>query len=129
MTFICRSFCLLVVLSVSWLFYIPGLYMYFTIIPIKFGIIVVTIFINLLWNWAIMCSKHITNTLPWEKDTLLNVENLPGFLETNLSQNSDLSLRFYSNLRKLKKMHFSKKNLAQILTQLEKKLKSPPHQT
>jgi hypothetical protein len=53
----------------------------------------------------------------------------PGFLETNLSQNSDLSLRFYSNLRKLKKMHFSKKNLAQILTQLEKKLKSPPHQT
>ena len=42
-----------------------------------------------------------------------------------ISQNSGLSLRFYSNLRKLKKMHFSKKNL----TQLEKKLKSPPHQT
>jgi hypothetical protein len=48
----------------------------------------------------------------------------PGFLETNLSQNSDLSLRFYSNLRNLKKMHFSKKELAQILTQLEKKPKS-----
>ena len=47
----------------------------------------------------------------------------PGFLETNLS------LRFYSNLRNLKKTYFSKKNLAQILTQLEKKLKLPPHQT
>jgi hypothetical protein len=46
----------------------------------------------------------------------------PGFLETNLSQNSDLSLRFYSNLRNLKKMHFSKKNLAQILTNLRKNL-------
>ena len=48
----------------------------------------------------------------------------PGFLETNLSQNSDLSLRFYSNLRNLQQIHFSKKELAQILTQLEKKLKS-----
>ena len=53
----------------------------------------------------------------------------PGFLETNLSQNSDLSLRFYSNLRNLKKNAFLEKNLAQILTQLEKKLKLPPHQT
>ena len=40
----------------------------------------------------------------------------PGFLETNLSQNSDLNLRFYSNLRNLKKNAFLEKNLAQILT-------------
>ena len=33
----------------------------------------------------------------------------PGFLETNLSQNSDLSLRFYSNLRNLKKCISRKK--------------------
>ena len=38
----------------------------------------------------------------------------PGFLETNLSQNSDLSLKFYSNLRNLKKMHFSKKRISTI---------------
>ena len=65
--------------------------MYFAIIPIKFGIIVITfiykslknnnfavgtgfILQKTLWNRVIMCSKHITNTLPWETDTLLNVK-------------------------------------------------------
>ena len=53
----------------------------------------------------------------------------PGFLETNLSQNSDLfKSEILLKFKKSQKNAFLEKNLAQILTQLEKNLKSLPHQ-
>ena len=46
-------------------------------------------------------------------------------LKSKLRLKSEILLKF----EKTQKNAFLEKNLAQILTQLEKKLKSPPHQT
>ena len=53
----------------------------------------------------------------------------PGFLENKLKSKLGLKSEILLKFEKSQKNAFLEKNLAQILTQLEKKLKLPPHQT